>query len=187
MLCFSNLLVRLLIFIFLITSFKKDTFKVLFKKRAYWQKTFGGGRWTPAPCSRGSEISNTNHMHIDVYSFELHEEHVDKWELETCKRVRHAREVPTKVKNNLKWSKTSKTDIKLSKMTCTHLKQPKITNVKMFQCFLREVVYVTIGNPTFCLALYLTGIQFRDKLQHVDWAKNQVLTNQTRETAGVRL
>ena len=53
-------------------------------------------------------------------------------------------------------------------MTCTHLKQPKITNVKMFQCFLREVVYVTIGNLTFCLALYLTGIQFRDKLQHVD-------------------
>ena len=30
-----------------------------------------------------------------------------------------------------------------------------------------EVVNVTIGNPAFCLFLYLTGIHFRDELQHV--------------------
>ena len=30
-----------------------------------------------------------------------------------------------------------------------------------------EVVYVTIGNPAFYLALYLTGVHFRSKLQHV--------------------
>ena len=30
-----------------------------------------------------------------------------------------------------------------------------------------EVVYGTIGNPAFCLALYLTGVHFRGELQHV--------------------
>ena len=30
-----------------------------------------------------------------------------------------------------------------------------------------EVVYVTIGNLAFCLALYLTGVHFRGELQHV--------------------
>ena len=29
-----------------------------------------------------------------------------------------------------------------------------------------EVVYVTLGNPAFYLALYLTGIHFRGELQH---------------------
>ena len=31
----------------------------------------------------------------------------------------------------------------------------------------KEVVYVTTGNPAFCLALYLTGIHCRGELQHV--------------------
>ena len=30
-----------------------------------------------------------------------------------------------------------------------------------------EVVYVTVGSPAFCLFLYLTGVHFRGKLQHV--------------------
>ena len=30
-----------------------------------------------------------------------------------------------------------------------------------------EVFYVTIGNPAFCLALYLTGVHFRGELQHI--------------------
>ena len=30
-----------------------------------------------------------------------------------------------------------------------------------------EVVYVTIGNPAFCLALYLTGVHFWGELQHI--------------------
>ena len=29
---------------------------------------------------------------------------------------------------------------------------------------LLEVVYVTIGNPAFCLVLYLTGVHFRAEL-----------------------
>ena len=29
-----------------------------------------------------------------------------------------------------------------------------------------EGVYVTIGNPAFCLILYLTGVHFRAELQH---------------------
>ena len=33
--------------------------------------------------------------------------------------------------------------------------------------FIMGVVYATIRNPTFCLALYLTGIHFRGKLQYV--------------------
>ena len=44
-----------------------------------------------------------------------------------------------------------------------------------------EVVHVTIGNPAFCLFLYLTGVHFRGGLQHfgdVTEQKNQVLTNQ---------
>ena len=32
---------------------------------------------------------------------------------------------------------------------------------------LNEVVYVTIGNPAFCLTLCLTGVHFRGELQHV--------------------
>ena len=38
-----------------------------------------------------------------------------------------------------------------------------------------EVVYVTIGNPTFCLAFYLTGVHFRGKLQHVGHVGEQKL------------
>ena len=30
-----------------------------------------------------------------------------------------------------------------------------------------EVVYVTFGNPAFCLFLYLIGVHVRGKLQHV--------------------
>ena len=32
---------------------------------------------------------------------------------------------------------------------------------------MKEVGYVTIGNPAFCLALYVTGVHFRGELQHV--------------------
>ena len=45
-----------------------------------------------------------------------------------------------------------------------------------------EVVYVIFENPAFCIVLYLTGIHFWDKLQHVGHVggqKNQVLTNQS--------
>ena len=30
----------------------------------------------------------------------------------------------------------------------------------------KDVVYVTIGNPAFCLFLYLNGIHFRGELQY---------------------
>ena len=40
---------------------------------------------------------------------------------------------------------------------------------------------MTIGNPAFYLALYLTGVHFRGDLEHVGHVgeqKNQVFTNQ---------
>ena len=45
-----------------------------------------------------------------------------------------------------------------------------------------EVVYVTIGNLAFCLALYLTGIHFRGELQHVgdDVLEHRACWNTTR-------
>ena len=53
-----------------------------------------------------------------------------------------------------------------------------------------EVVYVTIENPTFCLAFYLTGVHFRGELQHVGHVGEQKIkfrSIRTREVAGVRL
>ena len=44
---------------------------------------------------------------------------------------------------------------------------------------------MTIGNPAFCLALYLTGVHFRDELQHVGDVSEE--KNRTREISGVRL
>ena len=41
-----------------------------------------------------------------------------------------------------------------------------------------EVVYVIIGNPAFCLALYLTGVHFRGELQHVgDVSEQKIKSN----------
>ena len=37
----------------------------------------------------------------------------------------------------------------------------------ILKAFPLEVVYMTIGNPAFCLALYLAGVHFRGELQHV--------------------
>ena len=39
----------------------------------------------------------------------------------------------------------------------------------------REVGYVTIGNPGFCLALYLTGVHFRGELQHIGHVGEQII------------
>ena len=39
-----------------------------------------------------------------------------------------------------------------------------------------EVVYVTIGNTTFSLALYLTGVHYRGELQHVGDVSEQKIT-----------
>ena len=52
------------------------------------------------------------------------------------------------------------------------------------------VVYVIIGNRTFCLALYLTGVRFRGELRHVGTISEQKLKcrpNRTRKIGGVRL
>ena len=54
----------------------------------------------------------------------------------------------------------------------------------------KEVVYVTIGNPTFCLAFYLTGVYSRGRLQHVghvDEQKIKFRPIRTREISGFRL
>ena len=53
-----------------------------------------------------------------------------------------------------------------------------------------EVVYVTIGNPAFCLTWYLTGVHFRGELQNFDHMGEQKIKCRpirTREMAGVRL
>ena len=53
-----------------------------------------------------------------------------------------------------------------------------------------EVFYVTIGNPAFCLALYLTGVHFQGELKHVGHMGDQEIKCRpigTREIAGVRL
>ena len=49
---------------------------------------------------------------------------------------------------------------------------------------------MTIGNPAFCLALYLTGVHIQGKLQHIGQVNEQKIkcrTIRTREIDGVRL
>ena len=49
---------------------------------------------------------------------------------------------------------------------------------------------MVIGNPAFCLALYLTGVHFRGELQYVGEVSEQKFKCQpirTREIGGVRL
>ena len=53
-----------------------------------------------------------------------------------------------------------------------------------------EVVYVKIGNPVFCLALYLTGVHFPGELQQVHNVGGQKIKCRpirTQEIGGVRL
>ena len=53
-----------------------------------------------------------------------------------------------------------------------------------------EVVYVRIGNPAFCLFLYLTGVDFRGELQHVGDVSEQKIKCwpiRTQEIGGIRL
>ena len=55
---------------------------------------------------------------------------------------------------------------------------------------MKEVGYVTIGNPAFCLALNVTGVHFRSELQHVGDASEQTIKCgpiRAREIDGVRL
>ena len=62
------------------------------------------------------------------------------------------------------------------------------TNFRCYRCF--EVVYVTIGNPAFCLGLYLTRVHFRGELQHVGYVGEEKIKCRlirTWEIAGVRL
>ena len=49
---------------------------------------------------------------------------------------------------------------------------------------------MTIGNPAFCLALYLTGVHFRGELQHGDDVSKEKIKCRpirTREIGGARL
>ena len=49
---------------------------------------------------------------------------------------------------------------------------------------------MTIGNPVFCLVLYLTDVHFRGELQHVGHAGEQKIKYQpirTRKIGSVRL
>ena len=54
----------------------------------------------------------------------------------------------------------------------------------------KEGVYVIIGNPAFCMFLYLTGVHFRRELQHGGDVSQQKLKCQpirTREIDGILL
>ena len=43
-----------------------------------------------------------------------------------------------------------------------------------------EVAYVTIGNAAFYLSLYVTGVHFRDELQHlVLWVSKKLSVDQS--------
>ena len=82
-------------------------------------------------------------------------------------------------------------------LACNFVKKETLT--QLFSCefctisnstFSSEVVYVTIGNPAFCLALYLTGVHFRGKLQHVVHGGEQKIKCspiRNQEIAAVRL
>ena len=62
--------------------------------------------------------------------------------------------------------------------------------IYQFTVGLRECVSVTIGNPAFSLALYLTGVLFQDEFQHVGDVSEQNIKCQpirTQVTGGVRL
>ena len=53
-----------------------------------------------------------------------------------------------------------------------------------------EIVFVTVGNPAFCLALSLTRVHFRDELEHVVHGGEQKIKFspiRTQEIAGVRV
>ena len=59
-----------------------------------------------------------------------------------------------------------------------------------FKTFTWEVVYVTIGNPAFCLALNITGVHFRCELQLVgDVSEPEIKYRpiRTREIGGATL
>ena len=45
-----------------------------------------------------------------------------------------------------------------------------------------EVLYVTTGNPAFYIALYLIGVHFRGKLQHVlvTWVSKKSTVDQSK-------
>ena len=49
---------------------------------------------------------------------------------------------------------------------CLGVKRWWLPNLKVHSCKLQEAVYVTNGNPSFCLALGLIGAHFQGKIQH---------------------
>ena len=46
------------------------------------------------------------------------------------------------------------------------IKATTFLNLEVIESSHNEGVYVTVGNPAFCLFLYLTGVHFRGELQH---------------------
>ena len=64
------------------------------------------------------------------------------------------------------------------------------TGVHDHHCLIYEVVYVTIVNPAFYLALHLAVVHFRGELQHAGDVSEQKIKCSpvtTREIGGVRL
>ena len=66
----------------------------------------------------------------------------------------------------------------------------KIARLPFLTIEMQEVVYVTIGNPAFCLVSDLNGVHFRSELHHVgDVIEPEIkyLPIRTQETGGARL
>ena len=66
----------------------------------------------------------------------------------------------------------------------------KFTVKSLFISFTLFSEVVAIGNPAFCLALYLTGVHFRGELQHVGDVGGQKIKCRpirAREIGGARL
>ena len=77
-----------------------------------------------------------------------------------------------------------------SRFCQTQARQQDDHKFLLYTEFLRESVSVTIENPAFCLALCLTGVRFRGKLQHVvavSQQKFQYRPIRTRKIGGIRL
>ena len=89
------------------------------------------------------------------------------------------------------WSNVFSTfDMPFSNQNITFFASSLLRTTNSFFCLHKEVAFVTIGNPAFCLFWYLIGVHFWGELQHVgDVSEHRIKCRpiRTREIVGVRL
>ena len=93
---------------------------------------------------------------------------------------------------SFRWSLVSVRQMQLCNFVRNVLSQKVSNRSTKKRCLLisKRVVYVTIGNPAFCLALILTGVHFQGELHHVGDASDTEIKYRpirTRETGGAKL